>query len=292
MPLFVFAAHPFVIREADRAGLMSAGFPAGAEPRSHRSLMNDWYLYAPPAPGTPPCRRLAHPRATPALQPRSHVRATAAAMAVGVASLGLGSAVRSEVWRDEFRLWRDAAAKSPHSHLARYNLGTIWLERGRLDEAEAELHASMRADPMRPAPYKNLGVLYYRQKRFGLAAALFRTGIRLAPGNYDLWMSLSAAEAGAGREWPGLAAPPDRSQKPPYYVRGSAGARGRGGAAVSRCFSWRRERRLDAGQPKNIFGTSNHENVTLRRAIRVAHSLQLCVWRTLLNARCVPRNQR
>jgi Flp pilus assembly protein TadD len=133
--------------------------------------------------------------------------------------------VRSEVWRDELRLWSDAAATSPASHLARYNLGTIWLERGREDLAERELRAAIHADPTRAAPYKNLGVLYYRQKRFGLAAAHFRVGIRIAPANYDLWMSLSAAEAGSGRNLQALAAARRASslhpkEARPYYVRG------------------------------------------------------------------------
>ena len=191
-------------------------------------LMNDRYLYAPlcalgPLLAAGACEIVR--RAIPRGKLRAPDGPVVAVMGAAIAALALASAVRSEVWRDEFRLWRDAAAKSPRSHLARYNLGTIWLERGRADLAEVELRAAMEADPTRPAPYKNLGVLHYRQKRFRLASALFRAGIRLAPANYDLWLSLAVAEAAAGRQVQALAAirraaSLDPQAARPHYVEG------------------------------------------------------------------------
>ena len=164
-------------------------------------LMNDRYLYAPLCALGPLLAAglfvmvRGIERGFSVRVPRSFMRTACVVM---LSVLLVASWSRSAVWRDEMSLWTDAAAKSPGSHLARYNLGTLWLERGREDLAGPELRAALVADPLRPAPYKNLGVLYYRQRRFRLAAALFRAAIRLEPSSYDLWMSLAAAEAAQG----------------------------------------------------------------------------------------------
>jgi Tfp pilus assembly protein PilF len=120
--------------------------------------------------------------------------------------LSAGAWERARVWKDEGTLWRDAAARSERSALARFNLGTWWLERGRADLAEGHLRAALEADPTMTRPYHNLGVIYYGQGKFPLAATFFEGGLRLSPENYDLWMGLGAARAGAGERDPAAAA--------------------------------------------------------------------------------------
>ncbi len=167
-------------------------------------LLNDRYLYAPLCAAAPLLAAGAFAllwRAPDAAGTRVslHAALRTALLAALVTALAVGSMARSGVWRDEMSLWTDTASRSPRSHLAHYNLGTLWLERGRDDLAEPELRAAMLADPSRPAPYKNLGVLHYRRGRYPLAATLFRAAIHLEPSSFDLWMSLGAAESGAGR---------------------------------------------------------------------------------------------
>lgn len=117
-----------------------------------------------------------------------------------VCALAAGSAIRSGVWRDEERLWRDAASKCPRSGHARYNLGTLWLERGEPARAEPELRAALEADPAMADAYHNLGTLHFRQARFRLAAVEFGATAKLMPKDYRAWMDLGSALAQARRD--------------------------------------------------------------------------------------------
>lgn len=175
------------------------------------TLLNDRYLYAPLCAVGP----LLAGGLLAALRPAGTLLKVPSPVAtrIGVVSAGLlllflsaGAWERARVWKDEGTLWTDAAARSERSALARFNLGTWWLEQGRADLAEAHLRAALEADPTMTRPYHNLGVIYYGRGKFSLAAKFFEGGLRLAPDNYDLWMGLGAARAGAGDRDPAAAA--------------------------------------------------------------------------------------
>ncbi len=165
------------------------------------TLMNDRYLYVPLCALGPMLaaglfalgRRLA-----PGVEAQGLHRWTMGGMGVIVGALALGSTMRSEVFANDESLWVDAAAKSPRSSLARYNLGTLWLERGRDDLAEPELRAALEADPTRWHAYQNLGVIHFRQKRLRLARAEFHAATHLEPRSYDLWMNLADTQIRLG----------------------------------------------------------------------------------------------
>jgi tetratricopeptide (TPR) repeat protein len=166
------------------------------------TLMNDRYLYAPLCAIGPMAaaglaagaRRAARAAGRDAMGPFGPALFRAFLLALALAALS-----RAGVWRDAERLWTDAAAKSPRSAHARYNLGTFRLERGELDRAARDLRAAVEIDPAKPRPWQNLGVIHYRQGRYRLAAVEFAAATKLAPRSFDSWLGLAAAQAHAGR---------------------------------------------------------------------------------------------
>ena len=167
------------------------------------TLMNDRYLYAVlcvigPAIAWALCA--VFKGTAGALQPRATFWIQSAVVTTMLAGLAVTAALRTPVWRDTKSLWVDAAAKCPRSALARYNLGTLWIELGRDDLAEPELRAALEADPSRPRPYQNLGAIYYRQGKYRLAETEFLAAAQLVPQSFSLWMRIAAAQAHAGRD--------------------------------------------------------------------------------------------
>lgn len=166
------------------------------------TLMNDRYLYAPLCALGPMLAAGGAAVIGVARDRSARVPAPAGALLVAalLALIAGASAVRSGVWRDEERIWTDATIKSPRSAHARYNLGTLWLERGHLEQAERELRAARALDPASPRPYVNLGTIHYRRGRYRLATAEFEAAAKLAPRDFEVWMNLASAQARAGRD--------------------------------------------------------------------------------------------
>ncbi len=69
------------------------------------------------------------------------------AVAALLAVLAAATLARNEVYRDELRFWRDAAAKSPGNARARNNLAVALATAGRTAEAERELLNALARDP-------------------------------------------------------------------------------------------------------------------------------------------------
>jgi tetratricopeptide (TPR) repeat protein len=72
--------------------------------------------------------------------------------------LGLGFATvqRNEVYRSEITLWEDAAAKSPNKARVFNNLGFVYQQAGRLDDAEQAYRRALEIDPNHTRAHWNL----------------------------------------------------------------------------------------------------------------------------------------
>jgi tetratricopeptide (TPR) repeat protein len=88
---------------------------------------------------------------------------------------------RSLVWANSQSLWEDEVAKYPNSSIARNNLGSLYLDRGRYDEAIAELKASAELKPTYVDPHVNLGVAYLDLNKLEEAQKELEQAIRLDP---------------------------------------------------------------------------------------------------------------
>ncbi|HEX7784703.1 MAG TPA: tetratricopeptide repeat protein, partial [Methylomirabilota bacterium] len=95
-----------------------------------------------------------------------------AAAGVSIAALaGLGAAAWSQthVWRDSETLWAHVMALDPASSIAHNNLGFVYLQQGRLAEAEEEILAALKLDPEWELAHANLAVVLVRQGKLAEA---------------------------------------------------------------------------------------------------------------------------
>lgn len=125
------------------------------------------------------------------------------------------SAMRPENWDGYYRFgafyfrlsrFSDAAAQFrrviellPDHAQAHTSLGTTLMSLGQNIEAEAEYKKSLALAPDYPT-FTNLGVLYYKQKRFREAAAMLEQALRLSDKDYRLWNNLAIAYAWLGSQ--------------------------------------------------------------------------------------------
>lgn len=110
--------------------------------------------------------------------------------------MSLGETVRAEAD------YREAMRRDPANLPARINLGRIYLEDDRLDEAEGCFGPAAQTHPTVPETQECLGILRQRQGQHAEAADLFRRALALAPGNPRIeanlgWALLEAGQAEA-----------------------------------------------------------------------------------------------
>jgi Tfp pilus assembly protein PilF len=111
-------------------------------------------------------------------------RARRISAAVGlalIAALGAAAWARAELYRSDLTLFRAAVRTTPHSEIARNNLGMALFNRGRNDEAEREYKEALRLDPKAVPPLANLAVLREKRGDIAGAEAIFEKVLRLSP---------------------------------------------------------------------------------------------------------------
>ncbi len=107
-------------------------------------------------------------------------------LSAAVLALGGAALARNDLWRDEVRLWEDAAAKSPGRARVHQELGRLYLEAGRVVDAELSLRTAIQLDPRDPSPRSALGAALRRQGRLDEALASYREALALAPDHADI----------------------------------------------------------------------------------------------------------
>lgn len=142
-------------------------------------------------------------------------RLVAPALAAPVLLLAIATLARNEVWRDEIGLWEDVAAKSPAKARVRLELGRLYLEAGRFQDAERALREAIRLDPLDPAPRSTLGVVLRREGRVGEALESYREALALGPNRADVRYNLGLLLAAARRLDEAIAALTEASRLQP-----------------------------------------------------------------------------
>jgi protein O-mannosyl-transferase len=108
---------------------------------------------------------LAHIAARLGRNPRPFWRAGAVVASVWIALIGVATVDRNGVLADPLRLAADSAAKAPQNWRAQYALGDALAQRQRGDDAIAALEEAIRLDPRQGAPRVQLGNLYLQRHR-------------------------------------------------------------------------------------------------------------------------------
>lgn len=95
-------------------------------------------------------------------------------LAAFVAALGLATYSRNVVWQDPVSLWEDVAKKSPLKARPHNNLGTAYIEKGRLQDAEREFLTALQIQPTYSQSYANLGRIYRDRGETAKAISAFK----------------------------------------------------------------------------------------------------------------------
>ena len=119
---------------------------------------------------------------------KAHVLETLGVLAIII--LSVMTYQRNELWRDEIKLWNDAATKYPQKLRAHVNLGIAYARKGKCDEAIKELEPSVFMDPADKKARANLALCYWKKGLTDKALQQYQTIIQLDPssiqGYYDL----------------------------------------------------------------------------------------------------------
>ena len=99
---------------------------------------------------------------------------------------------RNEVWSSRMALWTATVKASPDGSIARNNLGVEYYKIKRYDEAEAEYRESIRFMYDNPTPHVNLAMIHQRNKRYGDALAECETALRIRPDYADAYATRGA----------------------------------------------------------------------------------------------------
>ncbi len=129
---------------------------------------------------------------------RRGIAVATAVIAFAVAPLGIAAYKRNSVWASEFSVWTDVVSKSPHSSLARLNLGAEFQKLGYRDKAVLEFKEAIRLDERNYIAMNNLGIAYRELGMLDEAVEAFRAAVGQRPNGGNLRYNLGLAYAAKG----------------------------------------------------------------------------------------------
>ena len=114
-------------------------------------------------------------------------------------TLSTATFMRNTVWADSARLWEDVVRKSPNWDRPHNNLGTVYYDRGRLEDAMREFQTAVRLNDSYADAHNNLGVVYEQLGRLDEALKEYQTSVLLKPDNADMHNNLGSIYERLGR---------------------------------------------------------------------------------------------
>ena len=86
---------------------------------------------------------------------------------------------RNKIWLDGYSLWSDTVKKSPSGFKPHNNLGNVYLDQGRINEAIEEFQTALKLNPNYVEIHGSLGNVYLDQGRINEAIKEFQTALKL-----------------------------------------------------------------------------------------------------------------
>ena len=111
----------------------------------------------------------------------------------------VGTMNRNAVWRDNYSLYSDMVKKSPEAALPHYNLGNVYTEQGKIDEAINEYRMAVQLNPNDAKAHNNLGLSYEHQGRINEALDEYQAALKLKPDNAIFHYNLGNMYAQQGK---------------------------------------------------------------------------------------------
>lgn len=88
---------------------------------------------------------------------------------------------RNTIWGDDYLFWLKTVKVSPKSERAHLNLGAVYFDHGKLNEAAEEVKAAIEINPLDPQFYTLMGMIYAGQNSLDKAVSEFQTVLKLMP---------------------------------------------------------------------------------------------------------------
>jgi tetratricopeptide (TPR) repeat protein len=115
-----------------------------------------------------------------------------------LAALGVLTFRQSLHYRDRESLWNDTIAKNPGCWMARYNLGKLYLERGRVEDARAQLAAAVACKPDWADGHGEWGLACAEAGDYMEAMGHFAEALRLDPRQENTLLNVGVVLARQG----------------------------------------------------------------------------------------------
>ena len=100
---------------------------------------------------------------------------------------------RNKDWRDDYTLWKKTCETVPDCARARNNLGTVYFDKGMINEAIVEHKNAVEINPTYSKALANLGADYVKKGMFDEAIAMCEKAIEINPANASAYNTLCAS---------------------------------------------------------------------------------------------------
>jgi cytochrome c-type biogenesis protein CcmH/NrfG len=107
--------------------------------------------------------------------------------------LSMGTYQRNGLWNNQIEFWNDCIKKSPQKERVHHNLGYVYLELGRLDEAKEKFEEASRLNPHYALSMYNLGLVFYKKGLLDEAIVHYKKAIELDPNIPEPYYNLGIA---------------------------------------------------------------------------------------------------
>ena len=94
-----------------------------------------------------------------------------------------GTYLRNRIWKSEIELLTDCVKKSPRKDRPHYNLGTVFLDQGKYQEAINQYKEALQTNPNFAEAHYNLGDAYLMIGKRGLALIEYQIFKTMNPGS-------------------------------------------------------------------------------------------------------------
>jgi Tfp pilus assembly protein PilF len=126
--------------------------------------------------------------------------ALAGLMIATVAALMVCAWKQTGYWKNNETLWTHTISCTRDNYLAHYNLGTAFLNQGKLDDAMREYQAALEINPASVDSLINLGDVFLRMGKPNDAIAQFQRAVDIDPNRGEAHYNLGIALSRMGRE--------------------------------------------------------------------------------------------
>jgi tetratricopeptide (TPR) repeat protein len=99
-------------------------------------------------------------------------------------------------WQNSITLFEHTVAVTANNDILHYNLGVIYIEEGKTDEAIKHWKEAVRIKPDQPTIHKNLAILFVRQGKIDQAIKHYRQVLRFRPNDRAAYEAIRQLQAG------------------------------------------------------------------------------------------------